>query len=139
MTQLKGPFAKPNRRRGVVIAAKILLSAVVLGGIFILALSNQRCYELLHGLSRIECHPSNVSAATLEVIVEQTLKGAFAGRCERPLHDCVLYVEAAVKKSNEQCTSTTLPNQPSVKFEIQEKAYCDASTVGFIESEKLGQ
>jgi hypothetical protein len=136
MTQLKGPFARPDRRRGVIIAVKFLLVAVVLGGIFFLALTNQRCYELLHGITRIECHPSNVSVQALEVIVEQTLKSAFAERCERPMHECVLYVDAMVRKSNEQCTSELLPDQASVKFEIQEKAYCDVST-GSISGEKL--
>jgi hypothetical protein len=139
MMQLKGPFAKPNPRRGIILAVKFLLAAAVVCFILFLAISNQRCYKLLHGLSRIECHPSNLSEQALKVIVEQTLQGAFADRCERPLHDCALYVEAVVKKSAEQCTSKMLPNQASVRFEIQEKAYCDGRNVGIINSEKLEQ
>jgi hypothetical protein len=118
------PFEKPDRRSIAFTAAKFLLGALLVGGLLMFALSNRRCYELLHGVTHKECYPSNVSAATLEGIVEQTLQGVFAMSCERPFGGCGLFVDATVTRSGQKCVMESAPKVAAEWFNIEETVYC---------------
>ncbi|HEY3487068.1 MAG TPA: hypothetical protein VGL10_03295 [Gammaproteobacteria bacterium] len=126
MANKREPFSWPgNRGRNFYIVTRLLISLALLGGLYLFMTFNQRCYEVLHGLSHKECHPSNMSPNALEAIVKQTLEGAFAGRCERPLQECVLHVDVTVARAGEKCVSTVAPNKAAEWFNIQEMVYCD--------------
>jgi hypothetical protein len=118
------PFEKPDRRSIAFTTAKFLLGVLLAGGILYFALSNRRCYELLHGVTRKECYPANMGAATLEGIVEQTLQGVFATSCQRPFGSCGLFVDATVTRSGEKCVIESSPKVAAEWFNIDEAVYC---------------